>query len=696
MLETTVTVTDPHGLHARPAALFVQTAARFHSRVQVSNLDRAPGRTVDARSMLGMTGLGVAHGHRILISAEGEDAETALATLRHLVESGFAQEPGNAPAPPMAAPPPRRATPLPATETLPAHEIPPLKGIGAAPGIAVGPTFRLRTQIMSIEFHTGADPASELNRFVQAQTQARDELQALHDRVAQSASRDEAAIFVAQRAFLDDPTLQAEIAAFCAEQQVNAEAAITAVFDQHSATLHQSNDPIFQARAADLQDLKQRLLRLLRDPSGEMLHLPEQPCVIVAQELLPSEAAMLDQSRVLAFCTAGGGPTSHVAILARGMGLPAVVGVGPAVLDIPDGTPAIVDGKTGKLILNPSETLVTMAVKRAQSEQAQRNRQRAVAQQPTLTQDHMRIEIAANVGSLKEISAALTEGAEGVGLLRTEFLFVDRTSAPDEEEQLMQYRACAALLGARPLIIRTLDIGSDKPVPYLRTPAEQNPALGLRGIRLLQVAPELLTTQLRAIWRIGPGYNIKIMFPMVSNLEEIHVLRQLVAATARELREAGETIADQLDIGIMVETPAIALQAAQALTLVDFVSIGTNDLTQYTLAADRTNAAVSYVSDTFHPAVLHLIAQTARAAQKAGKWAGVCGELAGDPLAQPLLVGLGITELSMSPALIPAAKATIRQISLSAAQELARQALELESAPAVRGYLAQQVVQDSG
>jgi phosphoenolpyruvate-protein phosphotransferase len=337
-----------------------------------------------------------------------------------------------------------------------------------------------------------------------------------------------------------------------------------------------------------------------------------------------------------------------------------------------------------------------MAQKRAQSEQARREQQRAVAQQVTVTRDDRRIEVVANVGSLAEVNQALAEGAEGVGLLRTEFLFVDRTTAPDEEEQLAQYRACAALLAERPLIIRTLDIGSDKPVRYLKTATEQNPALGMRGIRLLNSAPELLRTQLRAIWRIDSGHTIKVMFPMVSSIDEIRMLRQLVAEVATELRQEGQTIADRLDIGIMVETPAIALLAEPALILVDFLSVGTNDLTQYTLAADRTNAAVNYLNDAFHPAVLRLIAQAARAAHDAGKWAGVCGELAGDPLAQALLVGLGITELSMSSALIPAAKATIRQTSLADAQAIARQALELDTPQNVRNFLAQQIAPASG
>ncbi len=706
MPETTITVTEAQGLHARPAALFVQTAARFTSSVQVKNLDRPAARTVDAKSMLGVTALRVSQGQRILISAEGDDADSALAALQRLVESDFAGE--------LETPMPSRSATLqqdtvstafpPAAQEIPSiaphiaadRETPPLKGVGASLGIAVGPTFCLRTRMVPTEFHTVADPEVELERFHQVRAQARNELCNLHERVTQTASNAEAAIFAAHLAFLDDPALEADIAAFCTEQKFNLEAAITAVLDQHSATLHQSDTPIFQTRATDLQDLKQRLLRLLLDPDRQVFVLPEQPSVVLAWELLPSEVAMLDRSRVLAFCTAEGGPTSHMAILARSMGLPAVVGVGSAILDVPDGTPAIVDGKSGKVILYPSENLIAMAEKRAQSEQEQREQQRAVAQQVTMTRDNRRIEVVANVGSLAEVTQALAEGAEGVGLLRTEFLFVDRATPPDEEEQLVQYRVCAALLAERPLIIRTLDIGSDKPVHYLKTTTEQNPALGMRGIRLLNMAPELLRTQLRAIWRIASGHTIKVMFPMVSSMDEIRTLCQLVAEVATELRQEGQTILDRLDVGIMVETPAIALLAEPALTLVDFLSIGTNDLTQYTLAADRTNAAVNYLNDAFHPAVLCLIAQTARAAHNAGKWAGVCGEMAGDPLAQTLLIGLGITELSMSSALIPAAKATIRQTSLAEAQAIARQALEHDTPQSVRTFLAQQIAPTNG
>lgn len=563
-----------------------------------------------------------------------------------------------------------------------------LPGIAAAPGVAVGPTFHLRVMATTVEQRPVADSAAELARFAQARAQAREELTALREKVAATAGADEAFIFEAHLVFLEDPTLYQEIEAYCLEQQCNIEAAIAFVFDQYSAMFRQSDDAVFQSRAADLQDIKQRLLRILLSGSGDAATMPQQPCVILAREILPSDAAMFDRAQVLGFGTAEGGPTSHVAILARGLGLPAVVGLGTAILDLPDATSVIIDGTAGEVHVRPSETLIATARVRARAEQAQRAKLQAAAQQQAVTRDNVRIEVVANVGSVKETVTALENGAEGVGLLRTEFLFVDRSAPPSEMEQLAQYRACAEALGPRPLIIRTLDIGADKPAPYVSTPAEGNPALGVRGVRLMRAMPDLLKTQLRAIWRIGPGHDVKVMFPMVTSIDEIHWLRQVIAEVEAEVRQEGHSIANRLDIGIMVEVPTLAMQAEQAIKLVDFLSIGTNDLTQYALAVDRTNAGVHYLSDALHPGVLRLIAQIGQAARAAGKWAGVCGELAGDPLAVPLLIGLGITELSMSPALIPAAKALIRQISLTEAQALAQHALTLETAQDVRAYLA--------
>ncbi|MCU0491922.1 MAG: phosphoenolpyruvate--protein phosphotransferase [Chloroflexaceae bacterium] len=561
-----------------------------------------------------------------------------------------------------------------------------LQGIAAAPGIAIGPAFRFRAATVAVERRHVADSAAEMARLEEAKTVAHGELEDLQAKVSSGASAEEGAIFEAHQMFLDDPTLFEEIAGMCQAEQCNVEWAVNAVFDQYSAALAANDDEIFQARAADLQDVKRRLLRILSGAS-EGGNLPDAPCILLAHDLLPSETVTLDRNKVLAFCTAVGGATSHVAILARGLGLPAVVGLGEPMLQLADGTPLVVDGKAGQLHVNPDEQTQAAFRERQASDQQRQTAERVAAQELAVTSDGLRVEVVANVSSEAEAENALVNGAEGVGLLRTELLFVDRPTAPTEEEQLVLYRAIADTLERRPLIIRTLDIGADKPVSYLPQPAEANPALGNRGIRLARTMPELLRTQLRAIWRMGPGYPVKIMFPMVATTDEIRALRQLAAEVEAELRAEGIAVAEQVEIGIMVEVPAIAVQAAAAAPLVDFFSIGTNDLTQYTMAVDRTNAAVSHLSDALNPAVLRLIEMTCNAASAAGKWVGVCGELAGDPLAAPLLVGLGVKELSASPANIPAVKAAVRATSQAQATELARRALACESAAQVRALL---------
>ncbi len=692
MPEKMLTVTHAAGLHLRPAALFVRTAARFASAIHVTNLDAASGQPANAKSMFALTTLGVSQGQRILISAEGADAGAALAALTDLVETDFGEQVAEAP----ASQPDPAYSPVPSSR--PAGQQPgnQINGIAAAGGIAIGPVFHFKPATLTAERYTVDDITAELQRFGAACEHARAELNALHTHVEQIIGGDEAAIFAAHLALLDDPGLQLEIEAFVTEQACNVEAAIETVFAQRSEQLRQQDNALLQARVADLQDIKQRLLRYLLNRDTDALVLPAHPCIILADELLPSQTARLDRARVLAFAMAGGSATAHVAILARGSGLPAVVGIGTAVLNIADGSEVIVDGDTGTIYVDPSEALRNEYLTRAQAVRLQQEQQRAAAQQLAHTRDNQRIEVMANIGSLAEVAAAVTNGAEGVGLLRSEFLFVDRDMAPSEEEQIARYRACAVALGARPLIIRTLDIGSDKPVAYLPATREHNPALGLRGVRLERIAPALLRTQLRAIWRIGPEYDIKVMFPMVTGIDEVRQLCELVATVAQEVRGEEHAMVEHLAIGMMVETPALALQATQALQLVDFLSIGTNDLTQYTLAVDRTNAQVGYLNDALHPAVLYLIERVARAAQAAGKWAGVCGELAGEPVAIPLLVGLGISELSMSPARIPAAKALLGRFSLAKAQAMAQHALTLEDAGAVRAYLAQEVARMEG
>jgi multiphosphoryl transfer protein len=377
--------------------------------------------------------------------------------------------------------------------------------------------------------------------------------------------------------------------------------------------------------------------------------------------------------------------------LARALGIPAVVGAGPALQRVQDGQTIGLDGGSGAIWLTPgAERLELLRARQQAWRESQEAAQRA-GQQPGRTADGRRIEVAANIGSPHDVATALAYGAEGVGLFRTEFLFLNRQQAPDEEEQFAAYRAAADALGDRPLIIRTLDIGGDKPLPYLVQRREENPFLGWRGIRFCLDQPQLFLPQLRAILRAGHERNVLVMLPMVSQLEEIAATRRLLAQAGTELAERGEPYAAEIRLGIMIEVPAAVALAETLATAVDFFSIGTNDLTQYVMAADRGNAQVATLANALQPAVLRQIAATVRAADAAGIWVGVCGELAGNALAAPLLVGLGVTELSMSAPSIPAVKKALSAVPMAEAEELARQALALASAGAVERFLQQEL-----
>jgi multiphosphoryl transfer protein len=411
------------------------------------------------------------------------------------------------------------------------------------------------------------------------------------------------------------------------------------------------------------------------------------PGIVLAADLTPADTASLDRELVRGIATAYGAPTSHSAILARSLGIPAAVGLGERLLDVPDGAPLALDGDAGDVVVEPAEDLVRDYERRSAKREEEARRARASAQRPAQTRDGRRIEVAANVGSPEDVDAAVANGAEGVGLLRTEFLFLERDSLPTEDEQYAAYADMAERLQGRPLILRTLDVGADKPLPYVPRRAEANPFLGVRGIRLGLAQPELLETQLRAALRVAAEHPLKVMFPMVTTLVEYREAVSVLARAREQLRGRGE-IPGEMEVGIMVEVPAAALAAEAFAAEVDFFSIGTNDLVQYTMAAERGNEAVAGLADGLHPAVLRLIRTVAEAAEAHGKWVGVCGELASDPAAVPLLVGLGVSELSVNPPAIPATKEAVRHVNIETAGPLARDAVRLSSAEDVRALIA--------
>ena len=563
-----------------------------------------------------------------------------------------------------------------------------MRGISASAGIAIGPVFRYEMREQAVEERRVEDSAAELARLEAALARAKTEIGELAERTRQEVGSGNAGIFEAHEMFLDDPELLEQVRATIATRHINADYAWKESTEPYIARLRSLGDEYLAARATDVEDVARRVIRLLHGGEQRATQL-EQPSVIVASELTPSDTVTLDKQKVLAFCTARGGATSHVAILAKALGIPAIVGLGAAAGQLRDGMLVIVDGTTGELILAPDDATVAAYRQRAATlAQAQAEAQ-AQAREPAITADGKRVEIVANIGSPDDAASALACGAEGVGLLRTEFLFLDRDTPPDEDEQVAAYSAIMEAMGQRPVVIRTLDIGGDKPAPYLDMAAEANPFLGVRGLRLSLVHPEVFQAQLRALLRAGAGHNLRIMFPMVATRAEALAARQQIATAQAQLAVRGATFAQQCEVGIMVEVPSAALLADVLVDTVDFFSIGTNDLSQYTLAADRTNAAVAPLADALHPAVLRLIRTVIEEAHARGRWVGLCGELAGDPLALPVLLGLDLDEFSMSARSIPLIKQAIRRCSLAQAREIARYALALGDAHEVRAYLRQ-------
>lgn len=558
-----------------------------------------------------------------------------------------------------------------------------LTGVPASNGIAIGPAFLFAEEDLTYARRSIDDLDGEWSRLEAALAAARDELAELQQQAAEKVGAAEAAIFEAHALFLDDPDLLETARNWLETLRMNIETAWMQASEEVAAQLDAMEDEYFRARAADVRDVARRVLRiLLGRPSQEVkLH---QPSIVVARDLTPADTVHLDKSLVLAFCTAAGGATSHTAILAKALGLPAVVGVGDKLLSLRSGTRMIIDGGSGKVILHPDGE--TERIYRARWERANQEAglEKEAAWQPVVTRDGRQVEVVANIGSVEEAATALEFGAEGVGLLRTEFIYLSRDHAPDEEEQLAAYRAILAVMGSHPVVARTLDVGGDKELPYLDLGHEANPFLGVRAIRMCLERPDLFRTQLRALLRASPGHDLRIMFPMIATLEEVRQARAFLADVRAELEAEGKPVAEQCQVGIMVEIPSVAAMADHFARQVDFFSIGTNDLTQYTMAADRTNQKLAHLTDACHPAVLRQIRQVIDAGHAAGIWVGLCGELAGDPDAAPVLLGLGLDEFSMAPSSIPRAKRILRQWSQAAARQLAEQALALDSAEAVR------------
>jgi phosphocarrier protein FPr/phosphocarrier protein len=655
-LRRLVRVGLPHGLHARPAALVAHEAGKFAAEIALE----IAGRRANARSPVAVMALAVRLGDAVEVVATGADAAEALIALAAAMADGQAAAALVAAADLAPASPPPLASPLSV-----------LGGVPAAPGLAIGAAVRLIEPEAVIVEAAGAPDveAAALAGAIAAVNAALDARQG-----GESAQGRE--IVAAHLAFLSDPELAAAAGAAIAAG-ASAGAGWSRAIGGYVDQLRASGDARMMERAADLADLRRQVLLQLSGETAAPHALPDN-AIVIADDLLPSQLMELDPARVAGLAISRGGPTSHVAILAAAMNIPAVVALGPRVLSIEDGALVILDGDDGRLQVAPKPTEIAAAQTRLFERRSRRARAKAVAQAPCHTADGVRIEVFANLGSAAEAAAAMENGAEGCGLLRTEFLFMDRAAAPTEAEQLVAYQAIAEALEGRPLVIRTLDIGADKPVAYLPLPPQDNPALGVRGVRVGLAWPELLRTQLRAILRVAPAGQAQIMVPMVASLAELRAVRGMLAEIAADLGVAAPKL------GVMVETPAAAVTADLIAAEADFLSVGTNDLAQYALAMDRTSPQLAAQVDALHPAVLRLVRETVAGGAKRGRTIAVCGSLASELAAAPILIGLGVTELSAAPAAIPELKAAIGDVTLAQCRDIAGRALALASAAEVR------------
>lgn len=655
-VSATVRITHRGGLHARPAALIRKTAQGFSSQSQLHFGDK----TAACDSLIGLMGLGIGEGDEVRVSCRGKDGEAALQALVAALSVAIHEE---------------HHTPVAATPRRANTEANVLQGVCAAPGLVCGPLFRLA----GIELPEDTAPHNvdeQLQRLDVALEQVRGEIRNTLELARQRKNVEEEEIFAAHLALLEDPTLL-DAASATIEQGSAATHAWRDAIQAQCAVLLALGKPLFAERANDLRDLQQRVLRALL---GEAWHF-ELPAgaIVSAHELTPSDLLQLSAQQAAGICMAEGGATSHVAILARGKGLPCLVALGNEVLDVPQGQRVVLDAANGRLELAPSEARHAEVHQIRETQKLRRQQQQAQARQSANTTDGVTVEVAANVASSAEAQVAFDNGADGVGLLRTEFLFVDRRTAPDEQEQRQAYQAVLDAMGDKSVIIRTIDVGGDKQLDYLPLPVEANPVLGLRGIRMAQVRPELLDQQLRALLQVTPLARCRILLPMVSEVDELLQIRQRLDELCAELK-----LTQRPELGVMIEVPAAALMAEQLAEHADFLSIGTNDLSQYTLAMDRDHAGLAARVDALHPALLRLIAQTCAGAAKHGRWVGVCGALASDPLATPVLVGLGVTELSVSPPQIGEIKDRVRHLDAAQCRQRSLELLDLSSAKAVR------------
>ncbi|MFV5443889.1 phosphoenolpyruvate--protein phosphotransferase [Acinetobacter oleivorans] len=658
-----VVLANAHGLHARPATHLVNLTKSFQGDIQVAVDD---GNFVSAKSLTRLLALGCKRGQTLRFIAEPEtDAVEALDKVIQAVQQGLGEE-----VEPIQSSDTQEAQSPQTVKSLP-KTLSTNTGIPASSGLAFGPVHVIKPKVYQYE-RMGLSVKAEKEKLDIALHAVKNNI---HQVIAKSEVAEIKQIFQAHLEMLDDPDLINGV-----YQKINLNLSAPAAWHEHieAAAKEQAAlpDRLLAERATDLRDIGDRVLAQL---CGEVIiEEPKEPYILIMYDVGPSDVARLNKDRVAGILTAVGGASAHSAIVARALGIPAIVGAGEQVLEIEQKSSLLINGDTGTFVLNPNTQQIEQAKQERELQQKIREEAERHSQEPAITVDQHQIEVAANLGKVQATAHAVECGAEAIGLLRTELVFMAHSSAPNETTQEADYRVVLDALAGRPLVVRTLDVGGDKPLPYLPIAEEENPFLGLRGIRLTLRQPELLRQQLIALLKAADDRPLRIMFPMIGRVEEWRAAKAILDEV-----KAAHPCAD-LQVGIMIEVPSAALLAPILAQEVDFFSIGTNDLTQYTLAIDRGHPILSAEADGLHPSILQLIDHTVKAAHKHGKWVGICGELAADPKAVPILMGLGVDELSMSPNSIPLVKAQIRTLNYSQAQALAKRALECESATAVR------------
>jgi phosphotransferase system enzyme I (PtsI) len=566
-----------------------------------------------------------------------------------------------------------------------------LQGMAASPGIAIGKAYIMEEKIVVILRKQDVEVEKEILRFHDSLQQSMLELKQIYENTRTEWGEAQAEIFEGHLFLLQDPDWKNSVEMKIKTESVNAEFALDQVTNQLIQLFGSMENDYMKERVADIRDVSRRVMEHLLGVTSIAAVPFEEPVIVIAHDLTPSDTAQLDKEHVVGFATDIGGRTSHSAIMARSMDIPAVVGLKDITSQIENGVIVIIDGNDGKVIVNPSAQQLTDYEEKRNTDRAEKETLTKLVDEPTITTDGRQVKLGANIGSPENLDGAVCNGAEGIGLFRSEFLYMNRKTMPDEEEQFLAYKKVAEGMKGKPVIIRTLDIGGDKELPYLHLPKETNPFLGYRAIRLCLDRQDIFIEQLRAILRASHYGKVKIMYPMISTLREVRQANEILSQVKEDLDGANIAYDSQIEVGIMVEIPAAALAADTLAKEVDFFSIGTNDLIQYTLACDRMNEKVSYLYQPYHPAILSLIRMVIDAAHKKKKWVGMCGEMAGDPIAVPLLLGLGLDEFSMSASSILPTRQLIKQLKYEKMQEMAKEALQLESQEEIKSFVQTQL-----